>query len=353
MRTNFNTELVKNYIDFIFNGNLREYKARNGSISYKNDNSEKIHVSDENGDTGETTDLAEFLDIHFYDWKERLERKESGIFRTWNGNFDEWVEGLDYSMNRSYALVERVDEEATPSQDIDNATIIGKITFLVQENKIDNLDYYVSKLRNKYLGVPQGIQNSYGDIIKAYVTLGGLNYDQEPFATPLGRVVVVSSNFRISYLTDALTWDDTKVEISLDNGLNYLEMPITKDTRQVIFSSQALPTQKRPDLVGFIASSLSTVETYSFYDINKELTNQLNDLFYSLGAVRINDQETTVRDVNIPVYIRLTTKINGTPKVYVYKNMIDNIQKVRQNSEFNISSITLKGWAKLSTQGEN
>lgn len=32
---------------------------------------------------------------------------------------------------------------------------------------------------------------------------------------------------------------------------------------------------------------------------------------------------------------------------YVFKDMIDNIQKVITNSDFNVSSLTLKGWGRL------
>lgn len=352
MRTNFNTEDVKNIVEEIFNGNLRAYKASKGSVAYKNPNSEKISLKDEIDGTSQITDLAEYLDVHYYCWKHRLDEK--GHVET----FDSWVRSLNFSMNEAYALVECLDEDATPSQDIDNATIIGRITFLVQTNKVANLDYYVRKVRNLYLGVPQNIQNSFGDVIKAYIAIGALNYDQEPMATQLGEVLVVTSNFRITYLTDAMTWTDGKIEISLtgddeydENGhvvgeTKYMEMPITKETRQVIFTSSALPMQDRPDMVGFVASSLSTATTYTYYDINKNLTNALNDLFYSLGAIKINGVPTVVRDVNIPVYIRFTTKINGEEKFYVYKDMIDNMQKVRVNSEFNISSITTKGWGK-------
>ena len=353
MRTNFSTEDVKNIFEEIFNGNLRAYKASKGAITYENPNTEKISLKDEIDGTSQITDLAEYLDVHYYCWKHRLDEK--GRVET----FDSWVQSLNFSMNEAYALVECLDEEATPSQDIDNATIIGRITFLVQANKVANLDYYVKKVRNLYLGVPQDIQNAFGDMIKAYIMIGALNYDQEPVMTQLGEMLVVTSNFRISYLTDALSWTDTKVEISLngddtydENGevvgeTKYMEMPITKDTRQVIFTSNALPTQVRPDLTGFVASSLSTATTYTYYDINKDLTNALNDLFYSLGAIRIDGVPTTIRDVNIPVFIRLTVKINGEDKVYVYKDMIDNMQKVRTNSEFNISSITTKGWGKI------
>lgn len=353
MRTNFNTEDVKNIFEEIFNGNLRVYKASKGAITYENPNTEKISLKDEIDGTSQITDLAEYLDVHYYCWKHRLDEK--GRVET----FDSWVQSLNFSMNEAYALVECLDEDATPSQDIDNATIIGRITFLVQANKVANLDYYVKKVRNLYLGVPQDIQNAFGDVIKAYIAIGALNYDQEPMATQLGEVLVVTSNFRISYLTDALTWTDTKIEISLEgddtydgNGqvvgeTKYMEMPITKASFQNICSSNPVPRADRPDLTGACVASISNVKTFTFYDFNKKLSRKFNDLFWSTSAVRINGLATTKKDVNIPVYIRITCPDEeGNVKTYVYRDVIDNMQKSMTNSDFNISSITTKGWGK-------
>lgn len=354
MRTNFNNEDVKNIVEEIFNGNLRVFKASKGAITYKNPNSEEIVLKDPVDGSRQNGDLAEFLDIHFYCWKKRLDEKEKV------GTFDEWVQSLNFSMNEAYALVENVDEEATPSQDIDNATIIGKITFLVQTNKIANLDYYVKKIRNRYLGVPEEIQNAFGEKIKAYIMIGALSYDEEPFQTQIGEVVQVTSNFRISYLTDALTWNDTKIEISLDGDdtydedgnivgeTKYMEMPLTKSSLQNIMNSNAVPTQDRPDLTGFEVTSISSVKTLTFYDFNKKLSMRFSDLFYEISAYRINGKRTAPRDVNIPVYIKITSPdVDGNPKSYVYKDVIDNMQKNLTNSDFNISSITTKGWGKV------
>lgn len=362
MRTVFTTEDIKNIVENIFNGNLKQYKLSNGEIQYNNPNSEKIILVNENSGEQEEKDIAEYLNISFYNWKQRLVEKgeESIDTNPQLSVFEDWLQSLNFSMDESYALVERIDEEVTASQDIDSATITGKITFLVQTNKISNLDYYLTKVRNSFLGNPQDIQNSYGDIIKAYILIGSLIYEQEPIMTQLGECVIVSSNFRISYLANAQTYNDTKVEISLDGddyytedgqivdqqgfsgSTKYLEMPITKYTWQNIFTSNAVPTVARPDLTGFISTSLSCAKTLSFYDYNKELTKKFNELFWTMSCIRKDGQLRSVGDVNIPVFIRIT---NGG-HTYVFKDVIDNMEKVITNNDFNICSITLKGWGK-------
>lgn len=355
MRTVFNSQDLKHIIEQIFNGNLAQHKLT--KVPYENENSEKILLVDE--ETGEKAeiDLAEYLNIKFYNWKQRLVAK--GENNTENqpelSVFEDWVQSLNLSMNEAYALVEKVDEEVVASQDIDSATIIGKITFLIQADKVSNLDYYVSKIRNKFLGNPQDIQNSFGDMLKAYIVLGDIVFDQEPFMTQLGEVVIVTSTFRLSYLANALTWGDTEIEISLEgddeydeNGeivgeTKYLKMPITKATFQNITAINSLPTSARPDLAGYISSALSSVKTFTFFDFNKELTMKFNDLFWRCSAYRINGQVSAVKDTNIPVYFRI--KSNGNS--YVYKDVIDNMEKSLTNNDFNISSITTRGWGKI------
>lgn len=357
MRTIFTLSDIKNIIDKIFNGNLWASKRTNGKIVYNNPNSENIVLVDEDSGKQTEVDIAQYLNIEFYKWKDRLVAVEEQTFEEDQSLsvLDDWVRSLNFSMNQAYALVEKTDSEVVASQDIDSATILGRITFLIQADKINNLDYYISKLRNIFLGNPQDIQNSYGDIIKAYILLGDLTYEQEPFMTPLGETVVVASNFKISYLANALSYGDTEVEISLngddeydENGnivgeTKYLSMPITKATLENFFTTTPLATQNRPDLTGFLAQSLTTAKTLSFYDFNKPLTMAFNDLFWRCGCVMYDGKEEAVKDVNIPVYIRI--KSNG--HTYVYKDVIERMQKVLTNNDFNISSITTKGWGKI------
>lgn len=356
MRTQFTGEDVKNVIENIFNGNLKAYKYSNGSIEYKNPNTETIVLIDENSQKQANIDLAEYLNVEFYNWKDRLVETgdKSIVDEPTLSTFDDWVKSLNFSMDRAFALVEKIDEEVVASQEIDSSTITGKITFLIQADKIKNLDFYVTKIRNVYLGVPQSIQNSFGDTINAYIMMGALTYDQEPLTTQLGECLVVSCNFKISYMASAQTYTDTKVEISLDgddtydeNGdivgsTKYMTMPINKQTWQLIFGETPMPYSSRPDLTGYLANTLSVIKTFSFFDFNKTLTLRFNDLFWGAGAYRVNGKLSSVADVNVPVFIRVTS--NG--KSYVYKDMISQMSKDLTNSDFNISRITLKGWGK-------
>lgn len=364
MRTIFTLTDIKNIIDEIFNGNLQASRASRGKIKYENPNSEKVILIDEESGERREADLAEYLNIEFYKWKNRLVEVNRNDIDNDDRRLtvlEDWVQSLKFSMNKSYALVEETDSEVTASQDIDSATILGRISFLVQADKVSNLDYYVRKIRNAYLGNPQDIQNSHGDIIKAYILLGDLTYEQEPFMTQLGETVVVTSNFRISYLANAQTYNDTQIQISLDGDdlydgdgnivdqdgnpteTKYLTMPITKATWQNIFTTTPISTQNRPDLTGFLSQAMSTSKTLAFFDFNKPLSMKFNDLFWRCGCVRYDGKLEAVKDVNIPVYFRIIN--NGHS--YVFHDVIDNMQKVLTNNDFNISSITTKGWGKL------
>lgn len=356
MRTIFTNEDIKRLLDNIFNGNLSAYLDSNGTIQYNNPNSEDIVFIDENGNKKEM-DLAQCLNVKFYSWKQRLVEKDSQS-RTNEPEmslFDDWVQSLNVSMNESYALVEKINEEVVNSEDIDSSNIDARVTFIMQTNKIQSLDYYVTKLRNLFLGNPQTIQNSFGNDIKAYFMIGSLTYDEEPMMTQLGEVVITSLNMRISYLNDAQAYNDTQVLISLDGDDNYdengdivgttkyLEMPITKHTWQLIFSDSPVPTVDRPDLTGFVANTLSSASTLSFFDFNKTLTNRFNELFWASSAYRIDGILSPKRDVNIPVYVKI---VNGGHS-YIFKDMISQMGKTFTNSDFTISTITLKGWGKI------
>ena len=131
MKTVFTLEDTKNIFENIFNGNLRLSRLSKGEIAYSNENSENILIVDESDNSQTEKDLAEYLNINFYTWKQRVVDNSDYVEQPLSV-FDSWVQSINFSLNESYALIEKVDEEVTVSQDIDNATYRGKITFLIQ-----------------------------------------------------------------------------------------------------------------------------------------------------------------------------------------------------------------------------
>lgn len=300
-------------------------------------NDEDIIINNEN-EKQKTIKINDYLNIEFYAWKNRV------VYNTMREyeQYDHWTQSLNYSLNKSYALVEQLNEEVVTSNDIDSATKNCEITFMIQEDKVEILDHYIMTLRNALLGNTQEIQNSNGDILKAYITIGNLMYEQEPIMTQLGECMIVKCGFVLTYLNNALSYSDVKMLISLDNEEHYSEIPLIKATWQSVYTSNALPFAERPDLTGVIATSLSVVKTLTFYDWDKDLSNQLNSIFWGKGAYKINDNLTTATDPNVIIFIKVKVGDNE----YVYRDMIDNITKTLTNNDYIITTITLKGCAK-------
>ena len=117
--------------------------------------------------------LLNYLNIEFYAWKDRVVENtevDTNSFSPYNA----WLESLNFSLNKSYALVQITNEEASITQDIDSSKIFAQIHFLVQSDKVSNLDYLIGKIRAKYIANPQKIQNCYGDELMGYFNFGNL-----------------------------------------------------------------------------------------------------------------------------------------------------------------------------------
>ena len=307
------------------------------------DNTISVTLIDE--DTREETesDMVSYLNVKFYTWWEHLQTAAEDLIDAGSNVRESWKESMKNKLGSSYALIEQMDEATISSQDIIGATISGRITFMIDANKVKNLEYYLRYLKSKFTGNPITRACFDGSQVVGYLTLGILLYDQQPEVTPVGESIVATLNWKFNYMALAATYNDITFEISLDNGLNYKQMPIIKYSWQNIFVKESVPTAARVDLAGFLVKAISHSVTISFYDFDKELTQAINSIFWRLNAVKINDTAQTVQVVNIPIYLRVTV---GTDK-YTYKCVLTDMQKVFSNNEFTISSITLNGWGKV------
>lgn len=338
-KTTITTYDLKIILDSIFNGNLRLSQESNGGVIYSNTNSEEIDLIDQEAGTTKQVDLAEYLNIYFYNWKQRLVQ----ISDTQIIDYDDFVQSLDLSLNQAYGLVEITDEEVVASQDIDSSTIRGRVSFLIQADKVNNLEYYTRKLRNEYLGRGETFINRYGQNIKSFILLGALIYDSEPQMTQIGEVISCSMGFTFTYLKEATSYDDYDFYLSVDGGTTYLQMPITKITAQEIFTTQAVPTASRPDLTGQLCSAVSQTITLSYFDFNTALTQALDDIFWEMSAYSIDGVQTTVKEVNVPVFLKIVRNV----KTYIYKLVITNMQKTLVNTDFNVSVLGLSTYGKV------
>ena len=328
MRTFFSNEDMANLLEDVYKENTID-----------------VTLIDE--DSGEKTDsdIVSYLNVDFYTWWKHAKTAQENNIDLGANIRDSWKESMEFSTDKSYALIEQLDEETILSQDISGATILGRITFMINANKIENLEYYMRYLKSKYTGNPIKRNTLNGEQVVGYLTLGILLYDQEPIMTQVGEVIVATLNWKFNYMAIAQTYGDVKLEISLNGDVdsNYKEMPIIKYTWQDIFTKEAVATASRVDLAGVIVKAISLAVNISFYDYDKELTNALNNVFWRLNAIKKNGVLLATQAVNIPIYLRATIGED----VYVYKCVLTDMQKVFTNNEFTISSISLNGWGKV------
>ena len=310
------------------------------------ENTFEVFLTDADTGVKSQADMVSYLNIQFYAWWEHLKTMTEEQIDNGADLRQTWRESLIYSMDKSFALVEQLNEEAIVSEDVDGGANTGRISFMIQSDKVNQLEYYLRMLKAEYLGKPMTIETLNGGKITGYLTLGILLYENEVEITQFGEVISCSINYKFSWLSNALTYSDISLSLSLD-GTNYYSMPISKATWQNVFTTEAVPRANRVDLTGFIATAISLGVTLSFYDFNEQLNATLNEVFWQLGAYSIKDGNNApiiqqTQNVNKMVYLKAKV---GT-KEYVYRCVMTGFDKSLQNNDFIVSTLVLKQWGK-------
>lgn len=319
MKTILAVEDIKNIIQEAFNSE---------------ENRELIAITD--NDTGETTevDIVDYLNIKYYVWRQRLIDQDGAMPM----DLPSWIESINYSIKDSYALVEILSETVTMSEDIDNASKSCKVTFIVQSDKLRILDHYISKIRNAYLGKPILIQNSYGDTVKAFMVFGNLVYVEEPSMTQLGECVIASLSVNLAYMTNAKTYNDISVSLSLSGKNGYYEpLVLTKCSWANSSNTKAVPKQNRPDLTGFFVVASHHEVSFTFYDFFDGISNELDELFWSSNCIEVDGVAKPQNDLNKSVFLKVTTGGH----TYLYEDVILSMSKDITNNDFTVCNITL------------
>jgi hypothetical protein len=109
MKSLFTTEDVKNIIQNIF---------------YDDKNKEDILIIDGDGEQNQIA-ITDYLDTEFYTWKNRIVDTSDLYYNGERVDFEAWINSLNYSLKKIYALVEETDEEIVQSEDIDSVSKTG------------------------------------------------------------------------------------------------------------------------------------------------------------------------------------------------------------------------------------
>lgn len=217
-KLNLTNDQITIIVDKMFNGNLKEWEI-DKSIEYVNDNSSIISIYDDEDTLIEEIDIAQYLNIHFYGFKHRVYDPINTVLNREYGNenlFEEWALQINNGLNKSYCQVNKIDDNAVTSTDIDSKTINVELKFMIQTNKVDVLDYYVGQLRNMCLGNTFELQNANGDELTAYITIGVLETNQDVIDTTIGECIILSCSLEIDYIQATYSYNDYEFYMSLD-----------------------------------------------------------------------------------------------------------------------------------------
>ena len=293
--------------------------------------------------------IGEYLRTTFYTYT--LDLRDNKEYDDLNGNgfnfpnYDEWLKSRGAS-STSYGQVELTGIEVVNSEDIDMGSATAKITFVMQIDKADLLDKHLAYLRLNIAGRRYYFINADNIKMSFYANLGETSYEAEPFDTPLGKCVIISVTFGISFIQDTFTANQSNVEISL-NGTDFEHLYYNQMTDSVIFNGKPNLAFNKPYASGSVNSSISYSITISYWVfVLDNLQLKINEYIKSA----VNDTETYTLGVNIPVWIREYIPIFNdgvyTAKAITTKMVVTNYQVNRKNSDFINVSLVLNRYGK-------
>lgn len=296
--------------------------------------------------------IGEYLRTEFYTYTK--DTRDNNQYYDGNGNgfnfanFDQWLKSFG-AVSTSYAQVELSGLEVVSSEDIDMGSATATITFVMQIDKADIFEKYISKLRLVVAGKRHSFLNSDGEEIAFYATIGELNYDESPIDTPLGKCVVVSLTFGISFMQDTATSNQANIEISL-NGSDYEHLYYNEMTNDIMFTGKPNIKQGKPFASGMVNSSVSYATTITYWIFIKDnLQLKINQKLKEL--VDDNTTFTEIDTINIPVWIKEYIPIYDddgllSTKTITTKMTIVDYKTNYKNSDFINVSLSLNRYGK-------
>lgn len=329
MKANFTSYELMNIVQGIFNDSENDFA---------------IKIVDSQSTETEVESIKDYLNINFYTFKKEL--KDNEVLDDID-NQNKWLLSLNATLNTAYGLVDLDGNTPMSAYDFDGGAFSGKVSIIIQADKVSNLEFYVAYLRNKYIGKLEDL-NLNGKMYSLHIEIGDFSYDYEPFTSILGQCVIVSFDITAAYMEQAYSYQDETIEFGFSDNLEgtFYKLAFSKANENLVFTGRGIVAQNRPDLAGNINSSITTTMDFTFWLLkDNEFVNKLQEMMYEYTYYKkIEDSEEIngytsdrVVDVNIPIYVKRT--YNG--KTYLHKMLLNQFGKTYVNNDFTIGSIKL------------
>ena len=344
-KTNFSTYDVKSIFDSIYNDM-------------------KYNIIEKNlyQETTKEVSIQDFIKLYTYDYK--LDLKQGNFFEQDEAfnfpNLDNWINS-NGDTSRTYGLVEITNKDLTASIDIDMGSVGAKITFIINQDKVEALESHIDKLRSYYLGRAVDYYNNDNKLLSLYISLGNLDYESEPFISALGKTMIVSLSFTIAYINGADTYNNADIRLSLD-GNSFYKLPFVKISPNYTFTNKTNISQDKSYRSGMINSSVVKSVVLSFWvNRNDYLITQILHKIKVMNADYItsnepNDISTTMvsndseYNSNIPIYFSEKDEYyagsNLITQWIINTMVITGLNIDIKNSDFISATLTLSQYGK-------
>ena len=326
--------------------NFTSYELMNivKGIFEDEENDFSIKITDSQSTETEVDSIKDYLNINFYTFKKEL--KDSEILDDID-NQNMWLRSLNATLNTAYGLVDLNGNTPMSSLDFDGGAFNGKVSIIIQSDKVSNLEFYIAYLRNKYIGKLEDLDLN-GNMYSVHIEIGDFSYDYEPFTSILGQCVIVSFDINVAYMEQAYSYQDETIEFGFTDDVNglFYKLAFSKANENLVFTGRGIVAQNRPDLAGSINSSVTTNMDFTFWLLkDNEFINQLQEMAYeytyykkvSNGTTTNGYTESKSSEINIPIYVKRT--FNG--KTYLHKLLLSQFGKTYVNNDFTIGSMKL------------
>ncbi len=325
-----------------------ELKELVKSIFEDENNDFSITAEDENEEITSAPSIVDYLNIEFYSYKKDLRTGDYlDVYDT--DSINNWVKSLNVSMNKGFASVELTNNTPMTAYDLDGGTVNGKVSIIIQTDRVANLDFYITWLRNKYVGQFEDIISN-GTTYTSHIVIGVLDVS-EVYQCALGQCITATFDISISYLEKADTYQDENIEFSFDNT-TYYSVPISRLTKSIVFTGKTETRQNTPTTAGTVNSSVSSVYDLTYWLLNSNTF--IKDLDYDMEKEACYSYQRTTPSVEDPyahteggvanfiIWVR-TKKKNGSGVEYTftYKTIITSYTKQYVNNDMTVVSLKL------------